>query len=128
MYDDPHWLVTAARLLIVASFLFAGLRNMTKARIEDHIQRMVAARTPLAREAFWLGIAMQFAGCALLLLDLYALVGAWLLIVFTVAATAIFHRFWEKPDPVVRNIATIMFLNNTATLGGLLLLAYYLSP
>jgi putative oxidoreductase len=126
MYGDPHWLVTAARLLIVASFLAAGIRNMTRARIEDHIHRMVVAKTPMAREAFWFGIAIQFIGCALLLLDWYAEVGAWLLIIFTVAATVIFHRFWQKPDPMVRNIATIMLLNNVATLGGLLLLAYYL--
>jgi len=126
MYRDPHWLLTAGRLLIVASFLLAGLRNMTRARIADHIKRMQATGTPLAREAFWLGIAMQFTGCALLLANWHAEVGAWLLIVFTVAATAIFHRFWQKPDPMVRNIATIMLLNNVATLGGLLLLAYYL--
>lgn len=125
MYRDPHWLVTAGRLLIVASFLVAGLRNMTAARIKDHIDRMVAAKTPMARETFWLGIAMQFTGCTLLLIDWYPAVGCWLLIVFTVAATAIFHRFWEKPEPM-RNISTIMLLNNTATLGGLLLLAYYL--
>lgn len=124
MYRDPHWLVTAGRLLIVASFLFAGLRNMTAARIKDHIDRMRAARTPMPREAFWIGIAMQFTGCALLLLDWFPAVGAWLLIVFTAAATAIFHRFWERPDPLARNIGTIMFLNNTGMLGGLLLLAY----
>lgn len=126
MYRDPHWLLTAGRLLIVASFLAAGIRNMTRARIEDHIHRMVVAKTPMAREAFWFGIAIQFVGCALLLFNWYPAVGAWLLIAFTVAATVIFHRFWEKPDPMVRNIATIMLLNNVATLGGLLLLAYYL--
>ena len=126
MYRDPHWLLTAGRLLIVASFLAAGIRNMTRARIEDHIHRMVAAKTPMAREAFWFGIAIQFIGCALLLFNWYPAVGAWLLVVFTIAATVIFHRFWQKPDPMVRNIATIMLLNNVATLGGLLLLAYYL--
>jgi len=127
MYRDPHWLITAARLLIVASFLFAGIRNMTRARIEDHIARMIVAKTPRPREVFWFGIAMQFTGCALLLFDWHPGIGAWLLIVFTIAATAIFHRFWQKPDPMMRNISTIMLLNNTATLGGLLLLAYYLN-
>jgi putative oxidoreductase len=125
MFRDSHWVITVARLMIVASFLFAGIRNMTRARIEDHIKRMEAANTPMAREAFWFGIAIQLIGCALLLFNWYPKVGATLLIVFTVAATAIFHRFWQKPDPVVRNISTIMMLNNLATLAGLLLLAYY---
>ena len=126
MYHDPSWLITVGRLLIVASFLFAGIRNMTRAKIEDHIARMIVAKTPKPREVFWTGIVMQFTGCALLLFDWHADVGIWLLIVFTIAATAIFHRYWQKPDPMVRNITVIMLLNNTATLGGLLVLAYYL--
>jgi uncharacterized membrane protein YphA (DoxX/SURF4 family) len=43
------------------------------------------------------------------------------LILFTVAATAIFHRFWTM-DPAKGNISRIILLGNTAILGGLLLL------
>ena len=78
MYHDPSWLITAGRLLIVASFLIAGIRNMTRARIEDHIARMIVAKTPKPREVFWTGIVMQFTGCALLLFDWHADVGIWL--------------------------------------------------
>jgi uncharacterized membrane protein YphA (DoxX/SURF4 family) len=49
-------------------------------------------------------------------------IGVILLMVFTVAATAIFHRFWQKSDPLQRNISRITLLGNTAILGGLLLL------
>ncbi len=48
--------------------------------------------------------------------------GVGCLIVFTVAATAIFHRFWQKSDPVQRNFSRLTLLSNTAVLGGLLLL------
>ena len=109
------------RFLIVASFLCAGLSNMTPARIKDHIDRMAASGMPLPKAAFWVGIAMQFAGCALLIVGWRADLGAILLIVFTIAATLIFHRFWTKPEPQ-RNLSRIMFLNNTGILGGLLLL------
>ena len=61
-------------------------------------------------------------GCALLLIGWHADIGVWFLIVFTIAATAIFHRFWQVSDPMRRNIGRIMFLNNTAILGGLFLL------
>ncbi len=121
MIHDASLLDTAGRFLIVASFLIAGLCNLTPARIKDHIDRMAAFGTPLPTAAFWIGIAMQFTGCALLLAGWRADVGAILLIVFTVAATAIFHRFWTKPEPQ-RNLSRIMFLNNTAALGGLVLL------
>ena len=49
-------------------------------------------------------------------------IGVGCLIAFTVVATAIFHRFWQKADPLQRNISRITLLGNTAILGGLLLL------
>lgn len=122
MIAGEPWLDTTGRLLIVACFLITGLSNLTKARIKDHVDRMVAFGTPLPKPAFWLGIALQFTGCALLAVGWHAEIGAWCLIVFTVAATAIFHRFWVMQDPMRRNLSRLMLLNNTGVLGGLLLL------
>jgi putative oxidoreductase len=121
MLYDASWLDAAGRLLIVAFFVAAGLCNLTPARIKDHIDRMAALGTPFAAAAFWTGIVLQFTGCALLLTNWHADVGAIFLIAFTLAATAIFHRFWSKPEPQ-RNLSRIMFLNNTGLLGGLFLL------
>jgi putative oxidoreductase len=122
MYGDLAWTETAGRLLIVSCFLVTGFCNLTKARIKDHIDRMAAFGTPFPAALFWIGIALQFIGCALLLVDWRAEIGVWCLIVFTVAATAIFHRFWSMPDPAKRNLSRIILLGNTAILGGLLLL------
>jgi uncharacterized membrane protein YphA (DoxX/SURF4 family) len=116
------WLDTAGRLFIVACFLVTGVTNLTRVRIKDHIDRMAAFGTPMPTVAFWFGIALQFAGCALLATGWHADIGAWCLIVFTVAATAIFHRFWIMQDPMRRNLSRLMLLNNTGVLGGLLLL------
>ena len=120
MYGDTSWLDTAGRLLIVLCFLATGLCNLTRARIKDHIERMAAFGTPLPALAFWTGIALQFTGCALLLLDWHPEIGVYCLVVFTVAATAIFHRFWRM-DPAKGNVSRIILLGNTAILGGLLL-------
>jgi len=122
MHSDSSWPDAAGRLLIVACFLVTGLCNLTKARIKDHIDRMAAVHTPLPAAAFWTGIALQFTGCALLLADWHAEIGVWCLILFTVAATAIFHRFWSMQDPAKHNLSRIILLGNTAILGGLLLL------
>jgi uncharacterized membrane protein YphA (DoxX/SURF4 family) len=113
---------TAGRLLIVLCFLANGLCNLTRARIQDHIERMGALGTPAPAAAFWIGIALQFTGCALILIDWRAQIGVYCLIVFTLVATAIFHRFWSNPDPAKRNSSRIIFLGNIAILGGLLLL------
>jgi len=122
MYGDPSWLATAGRLLIVFGFLVTGLCNLTRARIQDHIERMAAFHTPFPAATFWIGIALQFTGCALLLADWHAEIGVYCLILFTVAATAIFHRFWSMQDTVKRNVSRIILLGNTSILGGLLLL------
>ena len=121
MYGDTSWLDTAGRLLIVLCFLATGLCNLTRARIKDHVERMAAFGMPMPAAAFWAGIALQFTGCALLLLDWHPEIGVYCLIFFTVAATAIFHRFWNM-DPVKGNVSRIILLGNTAILGGLLLL------
>src|SRR6266705_1404802 len=122
MYGDLSWTDTAGRLLIVLCFLATVLFNLTKARIKDHIDRMSSAPTPFPADAFWIGIALQIGGCALLLADWHPEIGVYCLILFTVAATAIFHRFWSMPDPAKRNLSRIIVLGNTAILGGLLLL------
>ena len=121
-FADASWLDTAGKLLIVGFFVVAGLGNLTRARIQDHIVRMAAAGIPLPTAAFWSGIALQFIGCALVLAGWHADVGVACLIVFTIAANAIFHRFWTATDPVRRNTQRLMLLNGTAILGGLLLL------
>jgi uncharacterized membrane protein YphA (DoxX/SURF4 family) len=115
-------MVLAGRLLIVFFFLAAGIINLQPARVRDHIERMGALRVPAPAFAFWFGLFLQFSGCALVLTGWHADVGVIFLMVFTVAATAIFHRFWLMSDAVKRNTARIMLLNNTAVLGGLVLL------
>jgi uncharacterized membrane protein YphA (DoxX/SURF4 family) len=122
MYGDLSWTDTAGRLLIASCFLITGVCNLTQARIKDHIDRMAAFGTPLPAAAFWIGIALQFTGCALLLAGWHAEIGVGCLILFTVTATAIFHRFWSMQDPAKRNLSRIILLGNTAILGGLLLL------
>ena len=107
--------------LIVGYFLLAGAFNLTKARIADHIERMAGFGVPFPAMAFWTGIAMQFTGCALVIAEWHAAAGVALLMVFTIAATAIFHRFWQKPEPM-RNLSRITLLGNLAVLGGLMLL------
>jgi putative oxidoreductase len=122
MHVDASWLDAAGRLLIVFFFLATGVSNLTRARIKDHVDRMAASGTPSPTAVFWAGIALQFVGCALLVTGWHADYGVYCLMVFTVAATVVFHRFWQKPDPAQRNASRLSLLANVAILGGLLLL------
>ncbi len=116
------WLDIAGRQLIVLYFLVTGISNLTKARIADHIERMSGFGVPFPAATFWIGIALQFAGSAMVGLDWHPAIGTACLIVFTITATMIFHRFWQKSDPVQRNFSRITLLGNIALVGGLLLL------
>jgi putative oxidoreductase len=116
------WLDSVGRALFVAYFLIAGLCNLAPHQVRSHVERMRDLGTPLPAVAFWTGLAIQFTGCALLLTERFAAVGALCLLVFTIAATAIFHRFWQFTDPQRRNASRINLLNNTGVAAGLLLL------
>ncbi len=123
--QDPSWMVTVGRLLLVTLFLVAGTLNVMPARVKDHIERMAGFGVPLPALAFWIGIAMEFAGCALVLSGWRADIGVWLLIAFTAVAGGIFHRFWLVADPMRRQMLRIALLNNVAVIGGLLMLLQY---
>jgi len=113
----------AGRVILGGYFLIAGIVNLvTPGSIRDHVDRMRGFGTPLPEAAFWSGIVLQFVGAGLVLAGVRVDVGAWCLIAFTVLATAIFHRFWQRADPVQKRIARLFFMANAAVVGGLLLL------
>src|SRR3990172_2931376 len=121
MYGDASWLEATGRLLIISFFVVAGLFNLTGERIREHTERLAGFGVPLPATAFWAWMTLQFTGCALLLANWHAEIGAWCLIVFTVAANAMFHRYWIVQDPARRNFIRLLLLNGIAILGGLLL-------
>jgi uncharacterized membrane protein YphA (DoxX/SURF4 family) len=122
LYGDASWIEIAGRLLIVAFFVVAGLYNLSGQQVREHIEALAGFGVPFPAAAFWAGLALQFTGCALLLADWHPEIGAWCLIVFTVVANALFHRFWTVQDPARRNVRRLLLLNGIAILGGLLLM------
>ncbi len=124
MFQDPAWMVTVGKWMLATLFLVAGTLNIMPHRVKDHIERMAGFGVPLPAAAFWIGIAMEFAGCAMLLSGWHADIGVWLLIAFTAIAGAMFHRFWRVEDPMRRHMLRIALLNNVAVIGGLLVLLH----
>ncbi len=84
---------------------------------------MAALGVPYASAALLAGLVLQFAGAVLLLLDYQRALAAWLLVAFTVLASAIFHRWWLIPDPLLRHLHIANLLANCGLVGGLLLVA-----
>jgi len=120
LYDGQSALHVAGQLLIAFLFVATGILNAAT-KFQQHLDRMIAAGVPLAKGALVTGFALQVVGGAMLALDYRTDIAASMLIVFTVAATAIFHRYWQIEDPLRRHLALSFVFNNCGIVGGLLL-------
>jgi putative oxidoreductase len=121
MFEGQSALHSAGQLLLAFLFLGTGIFNAGW-KFQQHLARMIEAGVPLAKPVLIVGFALQFIGGAMLALDYRVSLAAFILIVFTVAATAIFHRFWLIEDPLRRHLAQSFVFNNIGLVGGLLLL------
>ncbi|HEX6530065.1 MAG TPA: DoxX family protein [Burkholderiales bacterium] len=122
MYENHTPLQAAGQLLLAFAFLGTGVRNAGW-KFRQHLDRMLAYGVPQARFALVAGLVLQFAGAILLLFDVHRALGATLLIAFTVAASAIFHRWWLAPDPLLAHLHLSNLIVNCGVIGGLLLVA-----
>ena len=122
MYADHTPLQAAGQLLLAFAFLATGVRNALW-KFRSHAERMAAYGVPHPELALVAGFALQFAGALLLLLDVHRALGAGFLIIFTVLASAIFHRWWQVPDPLLSHLHFSNLIVNCGVVGGLLLVA-----
>ena len=121
MFEGQTALHMTGQLCLAFLFLATGIINAGW-KFQQHLDRMIDAGLPLAKPALIIGFAMQFVGGAMLALDYNVSLAALILIVFTAAATAIFHRWWTIEDPLRRHLALSFVFNNIGIVGGLLLL------
>jgi len=122
MYPDHTPLQAAGQLLLAFAFLATGARNAGW-KFRQHLERMVAYGVPQAKLVLIAGFVLQFSGGILLALDVWRVIGAAVLIVFTVAASAIFHRWWRIGDPLLSHLHLSNLIVNCGVVGGLLLVA-----
>lgn len=65
---------------------------------------------------------MLLVGGLSIVLNMYAIIGIWILIAFLVVTTAMMHPFWKEKDPSVRMNEQIGFMKNLALIGALLMM------
>jgi len=121
MFEGRTELQIAGQLLMAFLYLGTAIVNSTT-KFAPHLERMVEAGVPGAKPVLIAGFAIEFAGGLSLALDWHRAWGAALLIVFTVAATAIFHQYWRFTDPLRRHLHVSFVFSNCGLVGGLLLL------
>ena len=118
--DTNSWALLFARLAIAPLFFYSGIGKVMAFSA-------TAARLPGGADGFGqflaAGAVVAELGCATaLVLGLFARQAAGILILFTIAATLMFHNFWAAPEAQVVG-QTINFLKNLGLIGLLALIA-----
>jgi putative oxidoreductase len=116
------WTALSGRILLSAIFLFSALgKIMDWSGTAQHMEKEGMVMVPV----FLAGaIAFELLGGLSVLLGLFARYGVWLLIIFLIPATLIFHDFWAK-EGMERMQQMTHFLKNVALMGGLLMVAAF---
>ena len=108
------------RVALAALFIPAGLSKLTD--VGAFAASLEKRGVPLADVLAPLGAAVEFFGGIAVLVGVQTRAAALLLVVFTVVATFIAHRFWEF-DGAARQTQQSQFFKNLAIVGGYFVLA-----
>ena len=121
-HADHSFLQILGHAMIAFLFIFRCFTAMP--RFAEHAGRLAKKNVPFPEISLAIGFGMMLVGGVSVLLDIYSAIGASVLILFTLLANLLYHDFWNhKDDPVERNRSLYVFCNNTAVMGGLLLVA-----
>jgi putative oxidoreductase len=110
------------RILISIVFILGGIGKITGFSMEEG---MVAAKhMPLPAVALGVALLIELLGGLAVLFGVFTRVVAWILFIYLIPTTLLFHNFWAMSGmDMVDNM--IHFQKNLAIMGGLLLLAAY---
>ena len=112
----------AARLLIVALFLPAGIAKLTG--FDGTVGYIASVGLPLPAIGAALAVAVELGASLALLAGFGTRIAAAVLAVFTLVASVFFHAYWAAPADQAY-VAELLFFKNIAVVGGLLMLVAY---
>jgi uncharacterized membrane protein YphA (DoxX/SURF4 family) len=111
-------LVMVARVLLVSVFVFSAVSKALN--FSDAVGEVQTLGLPAPALVTIMVIMVQSVGSVLLLFQRTAWLGAALLALFTLSATALAHGFWRADEPAyMRELTT--FLEHLGVIGGLIL-------
>jgi putative oxidoreductase len=123
MLHETHTLLQVAGYVLVGSvFLSQGLGALPRERFAFHSGRLRDRGIPMPNFVLACGLAMMLGGGLMVILDIYAGIGGWLLLIFSIVATALFQNFWTIKDTAARRGKRGAFFNNMAIIGGIFLI------
>jgi putative oxidoreductase len=115
-----NFLILLGRVLIGWIYVDSGWRKLMG--MDAFIAGLVRRNVPQATFWGWIGAPLEFLGGLALLLGAWTRTAALLILLFTIVATLIGHRYWEIAEPAARRMQHSHFFKNLAMMGGLVLL------
>jgi putative oxidoreductase len=115
-----HFLLLAGRVLMGWIYVESGFRKL--AGMDAFVASLVRRGVPQATVMGWIGAPLEFFGGLALVLGVYMRCATIAMIVFTIVATLIGHRYWEIAEPAARRMQQSNFAKNITIVGGLILL------
>ncbi len=109
----------AGRILLSAIFIFSGIGKLAAFHMYTGY---VSAHLPMPSVAIGIAIAIELLGGLAILTGFHARLAAWIVFLFLIPTTFLFHNFWVM-DGMARMDNQAHFMKNVAVMGGLLLLA-----
>jgi putative oxidoreductase len=114
------FLLLAGRFMMGWIFVAGGWSKLTN--IQGFAGYLTQNKVPAADLLAYVGAGVEFLGGVALVLGLATRYAALLVILFTIVATLIAHRYWEFTEPAARRAQNANFFKNVAMIGGLLFL------
>ena len=117
-------LLLIGRVALGYIFVQSGLRKLMDmdAFISAGPNSLVARGVPWATFWGWIGAVLEFVGGLMILVGLGTRYAALAILLFTIVATLIAHRYWEFAQPPARQLQLTMFFKNLSMMGGMVLL------
>jgi putative oxidoreductase len=110
------------RILLSAVFIMGGIGKITGFSFEES---MVATKhLPMPAVALGIALIIELVGGLAILTGLFARFTAWIVFLYMIPTTFVFHNFWAVQG-ADRIDTMIHFEKNLAIMGGLLLLAAF---
>ena len=110
------------RVLIAVLFINSGYGKI--GGFDGTVAALAGKGMPLPQVAAGIALVVELLGSLTLVLGWRARWGAVALVLFTIAASVLFHDFWNLAD-AARRTNEVMFIKNVAIIGGLLMVVAF---
>jgi putative oxidoreductase len=114
------FLLLVARVMLGWIFVLSGWGKVLD--VDRFIAGLERQNVPAATVLGYVGAISEFLGGLAILIGLSTRYAALLILLFTIVATLISHRYWEFTDPAAHRQQHTQFLKNLSIMGGTVLL------